>query len=72
MWIIITDEDVITEVFKRVKSLANKKLNGIANWIARELEMKKSMRSDEEVIRHINEIIDRQIQPSVEYVVKYP
>ena len=26
----------------------------------------KSMRSDEEVIRHINEIIDRQIQPSVE------
>ena len=24
------------------------------------------MRSDEEVIRHINEIIDRQIQPSVE------
>ena len=24
----------------------------------------KSMRSDEEVIRHINEIIDRQIQPS--------
>ena len=26
----------------------------------------KSMRSDEEVIRHINEIIDRQIKPSVE------
>ena len=24
------------------------------------------MRSDEEVIKHINEIIDRQIQPSVE------
>ena len=25
----------------------------------------KNMRSDEEVIKHINEIIDRQIQPSV-------
>ena len=37
------DEDVITGVFKRVKSLANKKVtNGIAKaWIARELEMKK-------------------------------
>ena len=37
------DEDVITGVFKRVRSLANKKVtNGIAKaWIARELEMKK-------------------------------
>ena len=37
------DEDVITGVFKRVKSLANRKVtNGIAKaWIARELEMKK-------------------------------
>ena len=37
------DEDVITGVFKRVKSLANKKVtNGIAKaWIANELEMKK-------------------------------
>ena len=37
------DEDVITGVFKRVRSLANKKVqNGIAKaWIAKELEMKK-------------------------------
>ena len=37
------DEDVITGVFKRVKSLANRKVtNGIAKaWIANELEMKK-------------------------------
>ena len=37
------DEDVITGVFKRVRSLANKKVtNGIAKaWIARELEMKR-------------------------------
>jgi len=37
------DEDVITDVFKRVRSLANKKVqNGIAKaWIAKELEMKK-------------------------------
>ena len=37
------DEDVITGVFKRIRSLANKKVtNGIAKaWIARELEMKK-------------------------------
>ena len=37
------DEDVITGVFKRVRSLANKKVtNGISKaWIARELEMKK-------------------------------
>ena len=37
------DEEVITGVFKRVRSLANKKVtNGIAKaWIARELEMKK-------------------------------
>ena len=37
------DENVITDVFKRVRSLANKKVqNGIAKtWIAKELEMKK-------------------------------
>ena len=37
------DEDVITGEFKRVRSLANKKVqNGIAKaWIAKELEMKK-------------------------------
>jgi len=37
------DEDVLTGVFKRVRSLANKKVtNGIAKaWIAKELEMKK-------------------------------
>ena len=37
------DEDVITGVFKRVRSLANKKVtNGIAKaWIAKELEMKR-------------------------------
>jgi len=37
------DEDVLTGVFKRVRSLANKKVtNGIAKaWIAKELEMKR-------------------------------
>ena len=37
------DENVITDVFKRVRSLANKKVqSGIAKaWIAKELEMKK-------------------------------
>ena len=37
------DEDVLTGVFKRVRSLANKKVtNGIAKaWIANELEMKR-------------------------------
>ena len=37
------NEDVLTGVFKRVRSLANKKVtNGIAKaWIAKELEMKK-------------------------------
>ena len=37
------DEDVIKDVFKRVRSLANKKVtNGIAKqWIANELEMKR-------------------------------
>jgi len=37
------DEDILTAVYKRVRSLANKKItNGIAkNWIAKELEMKR-------------------------------
>ena len=37
------DEDVLTSVFKRVRSLANKKVtNGIAKaWSANELEMKR-------------------------------
>ena len=37
------DEDILTGVFKRVRTLANKKVtNGIAKqWIAKELEMKR-------------------------------
>ena len=37
------DEDVLNQVFKRVRSLANKKVtNGIAQaWIAKELELKR-------------------------------